>query len=220
MFDSPKALHKALDANRTMIHDILWGNGFKLLMFAENGPLGFGTSFPVAKPSDLKGRKIRTQEAEHQRNTMKALGASVVPMGITEVLSSLQTGVIEGYTNTILFALAAGLTAETKFWAQTNHILQPGAIVLSRKVWETLPDDLQEALVSDTDEIKKIESRGIKGVWNLFPQLKQNLLDMGIEYTEPDPGPWRAATAKVRDNYRKSATKQGKALFDALVKSS
>lgn len=219
MFSSSKQAEKALDANRELIHDILWDNGFKLLMFAENGPLGIGTKgFPVATPADLKGRKIRTQEAEHHRNTTKAMGASPVPMGITEVLPSLQTGVIEGYTNTPLFAFAAGLAGSTTHWAQLNHINQSAVLVLSAKIWETLPSDLQEALTADVDELRKIERRGFSGVRSLAGPLKDNFVNMGIEYSEPDPGPWRKATAGVHDQFRKTASKQGLALLEGLKK--
>ncbi len=220
LFKSSKTAQKALAANRTMIHDILWERGFKLLSFAENGYRSLGTTFAVEKPSDLKGRKIRTQETKSHVELFKSFGATPSPMGITEVLSALQTGVVEGYDNTQLFAFAAALYMATTHWTDTRHIYQPGAIVLSRKgAWDKMPAELQEALTGDTEQMEKMEDRGFRMVRALEPQITKNFGDLGIEFHEPDIAAFKKLAAPVHDHFKKRTTKQGKALLDALHKS-
>lgn len=217
-FSSREQAHKALDANRTLIHDMLWDGGFKLIMFAENGTRSFGLNRPVEKPADFKGLKIRTQENQIHIDTIEAFGASAVPMGITEVLSSLQTGVVDGYDNTMLFAFAAALYMATTHWVETQHIYQPAAIVLSRKVWETLPAEIQAAITPDSDEMKKIETRGLKMVGALGPQLEKNFTDLGISFLKPELAPFRKVAESVHAKFRKRTSKQGVALLDGLTK--
>ena len=217
LFSSSKKAYKALDANRTMIHDLLWERGFKLLLFAENGYRSLGTTFPVEKPSDLKGRKIRTQETKCHLKTFKEMGASPVPMGITEVLSSLQTGVVEGYDNTQLFAFASALYMATTHWTETRHIYQPAAIVLSRKgAWEKMPKELQDALEGDAEEMMKIEDRGFRMVRALGPQIEKNFGDLGIELHKPDLAQFRKVAGPVHADFAKRTSKQGAALLKAL----
>ncbi len=217
LFSSSKKAEAALNANRTMLHDLLWERGFKLLMFAENGFRSLGTTFPVETPADLKGRKIRTQETKAHIATFKGFGASPVPMGITEVLSSLQTGVVEGYDNTKLFAFAAALYMATTHWTETEHIYQPAAIVLSRKgAWDKMPKEYQDALNTESEEVLKMEKRGFQTVRTLGPQLGKNFDDLGIVRTEPDLAAWRKVAEKVHADFRGRTTKQGKALLDVL----
>jgi TRAP-type C4-dicarboxylate transport system substrate-binding protein len=217
LFGSSKKAQKALQANRKLLHDLLWDRGFKLVMFAENGFRSLGTTFPVEKPSDLKGKKIRTQESKVHIDTFKGLGASPVPMGITEVLSALQTGVVEGYDNTKLFAFAAALYMSTTHWTETKHIYQPAAIVLSRKgAWDKMPTELQEALALESEAVMKMEDRGFRTVRALGPQLKQNFLDVGIEMHEPDLAAFRKVAGKVHKKFEGRTTKQGKALLKAI----
>ncbi len=217
LFPDSKKAQKALESVRTQIHDLMWERGFKLLMYAENGYRSMGTSFGIESPKDLKGKKIRTQESDVHIETFKAFGASPVPMGITEVLSSLQTGVVDGYDNTELFAFAAALYMATTHWTMTRHIYQPAAIVLSRKgAWEKMPAELQEALAVDSAEITKMEDRGFRMVRALGPQLKQNFLDIGIEMHEPALGPFRDAAQGVHASFEKRTTAQGKALLKAI----
>lgn len=220
LFSSEQKAQKALSANRQMIHDIMWERGFKLVMFAENGYRSLGTTFPVEKPSDLKGRKIRTQQTKSHLKFFSELGASPVPMSITEVLASLQTGVVDGYDNTELFAFAAALYMATTHWTQTKHMYQPAVIAFSRKgVWDKLAPDLQEMIEGEADELMKIEDRGFRMVRALGPQLEKNFLDLGIDFAKPDLAPFRKAAEAVHDDFRKRTTKQGVALLDAIKKS-
>ncbi len=220
LFKSEKSAQKALNANRQMIHDIMWDRGFKLLLFAENGYRSLGTTFPVEKPSDLKGRKIRTQQTKSHVKLFSEWNASAVPMGITEVLSSLQTGVVDGYDNTELFAFAAALYMATTHWTQTKHIYQPAAILLSRKgAWDKMAPDLQEMIEGEAEEMLKIEDRGFRMVRALGPQLEKNFTDLGIDVAKPDLAPFRKAAEAVHADFRKRTTKQGVALLDALKKS-
>jgi len=220
LFNSSKSAFKAMGANRTLLHDILWDNGFKLVMFAQNGYRELGLTFEAETPADLKGRKIRIQESKIYEDLFDAWGASGVSMGVTEVLSALQTGVIEGFDNTPLFSTAAGFNSAITHWTVSQHTFQPGLVVMSRKgFWDKLPAELQEALSLDSDDIMKIQDRGIRGVESLGPQVMQNLADMGIKIHKPDLGPWRKVASGVHDKYRKRTTKQGVALLDALKKS-
>lgn len=219
LYKNEKAAQKAIVANRQIIHDQLWDAGFKLLMFAENGFRSTGTTFPVEKPSDLKGRKIRTQETKSHIALFKAWNASPTPMGTTEVLSALQTGVIEGFDNTPLFTLAAAWYMGITHFVETQHIYQPGIVMMSRKGgWDKLGSELQEGLQLESDEVLKIEDRGFRRVRALKNQIMQNFVDLGIEIHKPDLTPWREAADAVHADFLKRTTKQGKALFEAVRK--
>ncbi len=218
LFKNPKAAYKSMTANRQLFHDIFWDAGFKLVMFAENGVREIGTTgFEVNTPADLKGRKIRVQESKIHADFFNAAGASTVQMGITEVLSSLQTKVVEGMDNTKLYAQAMGAFGTLTHWSETQHIYQPAVILFSRKgFWDNLPTELQEAIALDSKDVLKMENRGMRSIWALNGQLKQNLLDMNITVTEPDLGPWQKLAGGVHKKFEKRATKQGVALLKAL----
>lgn len=219
LMPSNAAASKALDATRTLVHDILWDAGFKLAMYSTNTFRELGTTFEVNTPADLKGKKIRVQESDIHKNLFEAWGASPVQMSVTEVLSSLQTGVIDGADNSKLFAQAAGQTMAMTHWANTQHIYQAGLILISRKgAWDKLPTEIQKSIDVESEAMMKLQSRGRRRVEGLDAQLKQNLIDLGLKVSEPDLGPWRAVAGEVRKKWRASATKKGVALLDAIEK--
>lgn len=219
LFKDEKNAYKVLDAVRQEVHDLLWDRGYKLAFFSQNGFRSIGSTTPVRSLADLKGMKMRSLQNDVHLDTWKSMGASPVPMSVTEVLSSMQTGVIDGYDNTPLFAFAAAWYVATKSFTLTQHIYQPAAIVYSRKWYESLPKDLQDLLTGDSEEVLKMEKRSFRSVQAMGPQLVQNFRDAGIDVVELDSGElakFKKATDGVDDKFRKRTSKAGKSLLKAI----
>lgn len=219
LFDSAKKADAVLDKLRPQLHDLLWDRGYKLMFYSENGYRSIGGLNPVEGVKDLKGRKFRSQQSDVHLNTWKSWGASPVPMAVTEVLSSLQTGVVDGYDNTPMFTFAASWYIATRHFSLTEHIYQPAAVVLSRKFWESMPSELQKAMSPEGDEVIKMESRGRRNIRAMEPQLIQNFTDAGIKVhkmSTSDKKQLAAPAQKAWGQFEKATTKSGKALFKAI----
>lgn len=222
LFSSAKKADKVLDAIRTDLHALLWDRGYKLMFFSENGHRSIGAMHAVEGPEDLKGRKFRSVQNDVHLDTWRSWGASPVPMAVTEVLSSLQTGVVDGYDNTPVFAFAASWYLATTHFTLTEHIYQPAAVVLSRKFWQSMPNDLQKALSPDSDDVRKMESRGRRNIRAMEPQLIQNFRDAGIkviECSDSDKKRFAGPAHKAWGQFQKRTSKSGRSLFKAIEKS-
>ncbi len=162
---------------------LLWERGYVLVFWHENGWRSMATRFgAVHGPQDLKGKKMRSQEADTHLQMYRAFGASPVPIAATEVLSSLQTGVVDGFDNTPLFAFASSWYQGISFFTVTRHIYQPGIMVMSRKAFEKLPKDLQEIITKNGPAEAK---KGRAMVRALSPLLLQNFEAAGVELYTP-----------------------------------
>lgn len=158
---------------------LLQKRGFEFLFWAENGYRNFGTKFgPVKTPAALKGKKMRSQESDVHLAMYKALGASPVPIAVTEVLSSLQTGVVDGFDNTPLFTFAASWYQGIKHYTLAEAIYQPGIVVANKAWFDKLSPTLQKSMVGDQ---KAEGQRGRKGVRELAPDLVANFSAAKIE---------------------------------------
>lgn len=157
----------------------LQAKGLVLLFWAENGFRSFGTTFgPIRTPEQLKGKKMRAQENEAHLDMYRSLGASPVPIPVTEVLSALQTGVVDGFDNTPLFTFAASWHKGIKHYSLTEAIYQPGAVVANRAWFEKLKPEDQQVLLADQ---QGEAARGRKGVRELAPLLIENFKNEKIE---------------------------------------
>jgi tripartite ATP-independent transporter DctP family solute receptor len=159
--------------------------GLVLVTWAENGWRDIATrTKPVLTPADLKGLKIRSQESKAHLGYWKKIGANPVPLAITEVLSSLQTGLIEGFDNTPLFTLAAELNTGIKHYSVTRHIYQPGAIVFSKTTWDKLSESQRKTLMGPGNAMAPGSRKAVRA---LSDQLLSILKDSGVKVVELAP---------------------------------
>ena len=156
----------------------LYDGGYKLMEWAENGWRNFASNKRFIKsPQDLKGLKMRAQEHPNYIATWKAFGASPLPIAVPEVLSSLQTGVVDGFDQTLLFTFASSWYQGIKYYSISRHIHQGGLIAISRKFWDSLSPDLQAVLMKNTDKETRIFRRKVR---KLSPILLKNIQNAGI----------------------------------------
>ena len=220
LFDSFQQADKALDGDaRAIIEEILDKKGFKLLMYSENGYRSFGSKGGFIKtPADLKGKKMRSQESPVHVETYRALGASPVTISVGEVLSALQTGVVEGFDNTPLYTQAVSWYQAVDHFSVTEHIYQPALIVANKKWFNSLPSDIQATMISLGDRLTK---KGRKSVRQLGPALLENFKSQGVKVYEPTAAEKKAfkdATRKVWKIREDKASPLGRKLLDALLK--
>ena len=189
------------------------------MFWSENGYRSFGTNYGFVKsPADLKGHKMRSQESAVHLEMYRAFGASPVPIPVTEVLTSMQTGVIDGYDNTPLFALAAQWTEVTKFFTLTDHIYQPAAIVFNKAWFDTLSATDQKVVLSARTGVAL---RMRKEIRVLSGMLVTNLGDMGVQVYTPtaaEKASLEVPAKAAREKYLSTASAGEKALYEKITK--
>lgn len=243
LFKTEKKADKIIDSIFPDLDALLWDRGFKLFFFSENGFRSIGSTFPINSIADLKGRKMRSQESQEHLDTWKAFGASPVPIAVTEVLPALQTGVVDGFDNTPLFAFAASWYQGISHFTLTEHIYQPGIVVLSRKWYETLPAEIQALFTGklpappvgtkgspDTDEPgadghgfvsqQELSKAGRRGVRAIKGQLLDNFKTAGItvnELSDTDKAAFSSSAAVAHAQFAVRASAEGRALFKKIT---
>ncbi len=156
--------------------------GLVLVTWAENGWRDVATkSKAIRTPADLKGLKIRSQESKVHLGYWKKLGANSVPIPVPEVLSSLQTGLVEGFDNTPLFTLAAELHTAIKHYSVSRHIYQPAAIVYSKQLWDTLSEGDRKILMGPGNAQAAMARKAVR---TLGSDLLGVLREAGIQVIE------------------------------------
>jgi TRAP-type C4-dicarboxylate transport system substrate-binding protein len=244
IFSSEKKADKIID--EVIWNDLdalLWSRGFKLFFFSENGFRSIGSTFEINSVADLKGKKMRSQDAQEHLDLWAAWGASPVPVSVTEVLPALQTGLVDGFDNTALFSFASSWHQGVSHFTVTEHIYQPGIVVLSRKWFETLPTDIQALFTGklpapvagadgkvpkgspDADGdgfISQLElsKAGRKGVRAIKGQLLDNFETAGIKVKklgDSEKASFSSAAAIVHAKFAMRASKEGKALLKKIT---
>jgi len=169
------------------------------LGWMDGGSRSLYTKKKVTTPADLKGVKVRMMGNPLFVDTMNAMGGNGIAMAYGEVFSALQTGVIDGAENNPpSFFTSNHYNAGTKYYAQTNHLIIPEILVMSKVAWDKL-SDADKALVKKEARAAQMEQRVLwdKSVADYTAKLKA----AGIEFVNVDQKLFFDATAPVRAKY-------------------
>lgn len=140
----------------------------KIVGYTGGGTRNLLSKQPVVTFDDLKGHKMRVMGAPIQAQIFQALTAAPSAIAYNEVYNAIQTGVIAGFENEAasiqnlkFYEVAPNLTL-------TRHSITVRPIVMSGKTFNSLPADLQAAVLEAGEEAgaygRELESRedGVK----------------------------------------------------------
>lgn len=181
-----------------------FGNGFRQIT---------NNKTPINHPDDLKGLSLRTPENQAQIETFKLLGSVVTPLPFTELYSSLQQGVVDGQENPIQQIYNSKFYEVQKYMAMTNHMFNPGAIIINEDFYQSLPEDLKTALVECITEAGDWQMTFVE---NSDAENLQKIIDEGVEVTYPDMNEFKEATEPVLDVFYQEYGEDAKALIEAI----
>lgn len=138
--------------------------GLVLGFWSENGFRQFGTNFPVDKPEDLVGKKVRSQESKVHTWMWETFGAAFQAIPTTEVLTALTNHNVDGFDQTLLFALAAKWHKTVKYITTSAHVYQPAAVTFNKAWFDNLPADLQQILLDEGHKLVAGGREAIRGM--------------------------------------------------------
>jgi TRAP-type C4-dicarboxylate transport system substrate-binding protein len=122
--------------------------GYVLLGWAEVGFVNVFASTPIRKSADLKGLKMWTWEGDPVAETaFRTLGINPIPLSVIDVMTSLQTGLVDAFYATPYTAIAMQWYARVKYMVDVPLADAAGAVLVSKKFFDQLPKDLQEILL-------------------------------------------------------------------------
>ena len=138
-FDSYEELDYVMDRLGPTLEDRLEAKGFMLLSWGNAGWVQVFSREPVSTVADLRQVKIFTSAGEDRMvQWYKRNGFRPVPLAVTDMLTSLQTGMIDAIPATPLAALAF------QWYSHIPHMLEAGlgpligATVMTRRAWNQI----------------------------------------------------------------------------------
>jgi len=158
--------------------------GYVLLGWAEVGFVYVFSNSKVEKADDIKQLKMWVWDGDPVAETsFRALDLNPIPLSLDNVRTSLQTGLINAFYTTPYAAIAMQWYTQAKYMVDFPLTCSAGAVLISKKYFDNLPDDLQEILVRNGRfYMKKLTEVGRQDNKNSLIELKKR----GIIFTKAD----------------------------------
>src|SRR5205085_5935236 len=88
-------------------------------------------------------------------DTMNSLGGNGVAMGYDQLVSALQSGVVDGAENNEPSYETGQHYRYAKYYSNTGHLMIPELLVYSKRSWETLSKDDQALVAKSANEAQQ-----------------------------------------------------------------
>lgn len=122
-------------------------NGFVSFGLIDNGFAYLMSNRPVAGPEDLRGQKVWTPEGDPvSQAAFAAVGVSPVALPLTDVLTGLQTGLVDTVASSPVGAIALQWHTRVTHLADVPLAYLLAALVIDRKAFQRLSPADQQAV--------------------------------------------------------------------------
>ncbi|MCK5433022.1 MAG: TRAP transporter substrate-binding protein DctP [Gammaproteobacteria bacterium] len=174
---------------RTELEQRLLDKGFVVLFWGEGGWVQFFSTTPRLTPKDYKTARIFQWSGNPPLvDMMKSLDYHPVVLELSDILTSLQTGMIDVVPVAPMWALAFQLYGKTSHMLRMNWVPIVGATVITTRTWNAMRPEARDALrqaavkagttlrahrtVQDENTIKAMQTRGLTA-HQLTPEIEQ-----------------------------------------------
>ena len=139
LFDSVGEVHFVVDNYLKEPYAALAEDkGFIILNWQDVGWLNIYGGKPLLTPSDTAGYRMRSLQSTASILFLQAIGADVIHIQRTELVSSLQTGLVEGGESSLILYASGGEAEYARHMTRTRHARQFGFSIVNRRWYERL----------------------------------------------------------------------------------
>jgi tripartite ATP-independent transporter DctP family solute receptor len=176
-------------------------SGFIGLTFYDSGARSiYTTTKPVRSLADLKGLRLRVQQSDLMDKMVKAIGAEPVGLAYGQVLTALQTNLVDGAENNWPSFVSTGHYRVARHYTVTQHTMSPEVLIMSTRAWADLSAEDRTIF----REAARASSKFMREQWlNWERASEKQALESGVTVIgNIERKPFEDATQPLRDELR------------------
>jgi TRAP-type transport system periplasmic protein len=160
------------------------------------------TKKPVTSMADMKGFRLRLVSSPLKVNVWRAVGAEPTPIAFMETYLAMKSGVVDGMENESVSVQDMKFYEPAPYIARTEHEFTVRPLFASKKTFDKLPPDLQQAVLKAAQEATVFERKAELEANEAADAEMQNHLN--VKFNGIDKEPFKVATKPVIADFAKS----------------
>jgi TRAP-type C4-dicarboxylate transport system substrate-binding protein len=195
LFDDESQMECAFDKMKPRLDDALAKRGLVALQWSRVGSIYLFCDAPRRTPAEMSSAKVWAWEGDPKSvEAFRAAGLHPVVLAATDIVPSLQTGMIDCVPNIPLYVLTARLFDKANHMMDAPWSWMVGATIVRKETWEKIAPDVREKLVAVSRELGEKVNAEVK---RLNTDAIAAMQKQGMKKVATDPQPWRAAMEKT-----------------------
>jgi TRAP-type C4-dicarboxylate transport system substrate-binding protein len=148
MFESYEELDYVRDRLGPRLEKMFDAKGYVVLNWGDAGWVYFFTKTPASRLSDIRKMKLFVWAGDnYELQLYEGAGFRAVPLAATDILTGLQTGLIDSYDTVPLMALSNQWFGLSRYMIDVKWAPLVGATVVSKSAWNRIPEQYREDLM-------------------------------------------------------------------------
>lgn len=204
--DSWEALDRVRNVMASRLESLLAERGFIVLNWGDAGWVRFFVPVKSASVGIVqdKSKLMVWAGNDYTNGIWKSAGFHVVPLAATDVLTGLQTGMVNAFNTTPIMALASQWFPFAEAMIEMPWAPLIGATVMDKKTWDKIPASYRVELKEIAEDAGKQMQQQIR---KLEADAISAMQERGLEVITPTPQQrrqWRALMKSVYPSIRGS----------------
>jgi len=194
-------LDEVLSKIRPEFDSIIARNGFVTLAWSKAGWVQIFSRTPVLTPSDMRKQRMGTNPEDlKMMQAFRTMGFQLVPVSITDVLVSLNSGMMDAIYWSPIAAAAGQVFGVVNNMTDLNLAPFMGGILMNQTAWRRIPDRFKPALLASGKGIEKDIDDSIS---KLEKETLSTMVRYGLKINQPTSAQmqeWYDELAKNENN--------------------
>ncbi|MCL2833818.1 MAG: TRAP transporter substrate-binding protein DctP [Treponema sp.] len=138
------------------LEKLLAGKGFQVIAWARAGWVKVFSKTPVYTPAELKRIKLGTVAGQAElMQAFKSMGYQMIPVDITEIVTALNSGMIDAVYQSPLIVAGNQVFGITKNMMNVNVAPIMGGLIMNQPAWRSIPDKYKPKILEIAKTIEK-----------------------------------------------------------------
>jgi TRAP-type C4-dicarboxylate transport system substrate-binding protein len=170
-FDSEEEFSYVLDKLTDELKARAEAKGYILLHWGHGGWVHLFSNRPIKTAEDLRKAKLFTWAGDDRVfQAWKGAGFRPVALAATDIITGLQTGLIDALPTTPLYALSLQLFKHTDYMLEPGIAPLIGATVISKKAWNRISERDQSVMLEAAERVQQ-------GLMEEIPRIDQEAVE-------------------------------------------
>jgi len=195
LFDDEAQMECSFERMRPLLDAALSRRNLVALQWSRIGSVHLFCDRPRRTPAEAASAKVWAWEGDPKSvEAFRAAGLHPVVLSATDIVPSLQTGMIDCVPNVPIYVLTSRLYDRANHMMDAAWSYMVGATLVRKDTWEKIAPDVRARLAAIAVELgKKVDVEVRRLNVDAIAAMKKQ----GLKVVASDPGPWRAAMEKT-----------------------
>ena len=185
------------------------------LRWIEMGAQNFYGKKPILAPGDVRDYRMRASSDTATRVIWEVLGADIIFLESSNLLPSLQTGLLDGGAAVPLVYGGTGITQYAPHYTLSNHFYLGGLLLANRRWLDGLPENLRRIVVDSFASNADIRTT----FRNLSRDVVTDAVQDGVtvhRLTDAQRLAWKNATAPAHQRLIEEMGGRSQQIYDVI----